>query len=183
MKNVIAFAISFAFASVAFAGGPSSSLGDAKMDSMSSSSSAASHSMSSTSAEGYQRTVDVGGSSVTRNGDSVSVSHGAQSSHESATSGVAMNSSGNVPRNSSGAIICSHITSTPCGRSMSYSHGTKVSYKSPSKADVQGATKTRCIIKKSGDVEEKVCQFSTISMAEADSYFAKASDGSKSSVR
>jgi len=182
MKNVIAFAISFAFASVAFAGGPSSSAGDAKMDSLSSSS-AASQSMSSSTSAGYKRTVDMGGVSLTRNGDSVSVSHGAQSSGESVTHGVSMNSSGNVPRNSSGAIICSRNTSTPCGSSMSSSHSTKVSYTSPSKADVQGATKTRCIIKKSGDVEEKVCQYSTISMAEADSYFAKATGGSKSTVR
>lgn len=36
----------------------------------------------------------------------------------------------------------------------------------------QGATKTRCITTKSGDVEEKVCQFTTISMVEANDYFS-----------
>lgn len=35
-----------------------------------------------------------------------------------------------------------------------------------------GATKTRCVTKKFGDVEEKVCQYTTISMEEADTYFA-----------
>jgi len=171
MKKVIVFAISFAIASASLAVNPQVESSATKAESMSTGS-MHSKSTSPASNDSADRTFGIthaGGSSVTVNGSRVS----SGMSSSLATSNAVMSRTSQKSSSRMGSD------------SVSVSRGTQVSYGSQLDADAsqQGATKTRCITQKSGNVEEKVCAYTTISMEEAAHYFDAASRTKNSTHR
>lgn len=133
MKKVIVFAISFAFASAAFAGNKSSNNLESAMGNMvsESSSQSASRSTGASVSDSMSHSTSVGGASVSKSGEAVALSQS----------------------------ISAYKTV-----SMSSAQKTAPSVQS-------GSTRTRCATRLNGNIEERVCQFVTISQDEANAFF------------